>query len=126
MTIWQLPTKRQPTEHEEQRDFVRWWRQNYTAEIWAIPNGGHRHKATAQKLKLEGVTRGVPDLFIPHLRIWVEMKVQKGGRLSPEQKEKIAYLQGCGYEVLVAKGSRDAQAQIQALVGAPSKIERLR
>ena len=117
--IWRLPTDRIPTEHEEQRDFVRWWRRNHQEEIWAIPNGGQRNKAVAAKLKLEGVTRGVPDLFIPALKVWVEMKRQKGGTLSKEQKQKREYLQACGYRVLVTKGSIDAQNQIQALIEEP-------
>ena len=37
---------------------------------FAIPNGGHRHPAVAAKLKAEGATPGVPDLFIPQWRTW--------------------------------------------------------
>lgn len=33
--------------------------------IHAIPNGGLRDKATAAKLKSEGVKRGIPDVFLP-------------------------------------------------------------
>lgn len=33
--------------------------------VFAIPNGGSRNKAEAAKLKAEGVSAGVPDLFIP-------------------------------------------------------------
>ncbi len=33
--------------------------------LWChIPNGGHRHKAVAAKLKAQGVKPGVPDNFI--------------------------------------------------------------
>lgn len=41
---------------------------NPVAELrWmhAIPNGGLRDKATAGKLKAEGVKRGIPDVFLP-------------------------------------------------------------
>jgi hypothetical protein len=40
------------------------------------------------------------------------MKRQKGGSLSAEQKEIIAYLQGVGDEVIVGKGCEHAKAQI--------------
>lgn len=33
--------------------------------LHAIPNGGYRDKATAGKLKAEGVKRGVSDMFLP-------------------------------------------------------------
>lgn len=33
--------------------------------LFAVPNGGFRSKATAGKLKAEGVKAGVPDLFLP-------------------------------------------------------------
>ena len=33
--------------------------------LFAIPNGGHRHKAVAVKLRAEGVCAGVPDLMVP-------------------------------------------------------------
>lgn len=33
--------------------------------MFAIPNGGLRHKATAGNLKAEGVKAGVPDIMLP-------------------------------------------------------------
>ena len=72
-----------PTEHEEQREFVRWFRQNHPGvRIFAIPNGGARSITTAAKLKVEGVSAGVPDLCIPAWGMWIEMKRQKGGRVD--------------------------------------------
>lgn len=104
-----------PTEHEEQREFVRWFRQTFHGvRIFAIANGGARSKATAGRLKAEGVVSGVPDLFVPAWRLWVEMKRTKGGSLSPEQKDWIAYLQEVGYCAIVCKGAEDAKRQISA------------
>ena len=61
-----LTADRIPTEHEEQREVVRWFRQTYKGvRIFAIPNGGARSPATAGRLKAEGVSSGVPDLFVP-------------------------------------------------------------
>jgi hypothetical protein len=104
-----------PTEHEEQRDFVRWFRRKYgPVRIFAIPNGGYRSMSTAGKLKAEGVSAGVPDMFVPAWRLWVEMKRQKGGRVSPEQADWIEYLESLGYTCLVCPGSENAQAQVDA------------
>ena len=104
-----------PTEHEEQRELVRWFRQTWPGvRIHAIPNGGARSKATAGRLKAEGVASGVPDLFVPAWRLWVEMKRTKGGSVSAEQKDWIAYLQEVGYCAIVCKGAEDAKRQISA------------
>jgi hypothetical protein len=104
-----------PTEHEEQREVVRWFRQTWPGvRIFAIPNGGHRSMATAGRLKAEGVASGVPDLFVPAWRLWIEMKRSKGGSLSAEQKDWIKYLEGVGYWVIVGKGADHAKQQISA------------
>lgn len=65
-----------------------------------------------KKLKAEGVVAGIPDLFIPSWDVWVEMKRKSGGRLSPDQKKIIEYLESEGYKVIVAKGATDASKQI--------------
>lgn len=105
-----------PTEHEEQREYVRWFRQTYPeVRIMAIPNGGARSPATAGRLKAEGVSPGVPDLFIPAWGLWVEMKRAKGGKVSQEQKEWHSYLASCGYRVIVGLGKTDAIKQTQQL-----------
>lgn len=107
--------ERIPTEHEEQRELVRWFRQTYReVRIFAIPNGGARSKATAGRLKVEGVSPGVPDLFVPAWRLWVEMKRTKGGSLSAEQKDWIAYLESVEFCCIVGKGADDAKAKISA------------
>ena len=109
-----MTAERIPTEHEEQREFVRWFRQGYKGiRIFAIPNGGQRSMAAAARLKVEGVSPGVPDLFIPEWRLWVEMKRSKGGTLSPEQRDWIAYLDDCGYQCIVGRGFEDAKRQIE-------------
>ena len=108
-----MTTSTTPTEHEEQRELVRWFRQTWPGvRIHAIPNGGARSKATAGRLKAEGVASGVPDLFVPAWRLWIEMKRTKGGSLSPEQKDWIAYLEGCGYQCIVGRGAEDAKLKI--------------
>jgi len=104
---------RMPLEHEEQREVVRWFRQCWpNVRIMAIPNGGARSKATAGRLKAEGVSAGVPDLFIPAWGLWIEMKRIKGGSVSPEQKDWMSYLELNGYKCFVARGAEDAKRQI--------------
>lgn len=108
-----LSTDRIPTEHEEQREVVHWFRKTWPGvRIFAIPNGGFRSVSTAGRLKVEGVSPGVPDLFIPEWPLWVEMKRTKGGVLSTDQKDWIAYLESVGYCVRVCKGAEDAKHQI--------------
>jgi rhodanese-related sulfurtransferase len=104
-----------PSEHVEQREFVRWFRQTYRGvKIIAIPNGEHRSKTAALRLKAEGVTPGVPDLFVPAWRLWIEMKRRKGGRISAEQREMIDYLRDCGYSCVVARGADEARVEVEA------------
>ena len=108
-----MATNDTPSEHIEQREFVSWFRKRHRGiRIIAIPNGGRRSIATAARLKAEGVMPGVPDLFIPAWRVWIEMKREKGGSVSADQKEWIAYLEECGYRCFVARGAEDAKRQI--------------
>lgn len=107
-----------PSEDHEQMMFVQWFRRNYPGVlIFAIPNGGARHPAVAMKLKATGVVKGIPDLFVPAWRLWIEMKRQDGGRVSPEQREVMAYLtEKCGHRCVVAKGCDDAISQLKELI----------
>ena len=118
-------TERIPTEHEEQREFVRWFRQTYPGvRIFAIPNGGARSPSVAGRLKAEGVSKGVPDLYIPAWRTWVEMKRTKGGAVPPDQKDWHAYLESIGDFVIVGKGNEDAQRQILVCIKTHADCER--
>lgn len=110
-------TDRIPTEHEEQRELVRWFRQTHRGvRIFSIPNGGARSITTAARLKVEGVSAGVPDLFIPVWKLWIEMKRIKGGVVSADQKDWIKYLEEVGYCAKVCKGADDAKEQITAFL----------
>ena len=105
-----------PTEHHEQALLVQWFRRTYPGVlIHSIPNGGHRSQATAIALKVEGTVKGIPDLFIPEWKLWVEMKRIKGGVLSPDQKIIIEYLLRIGYQVIIGKGFLHAKEQIEQL-----------
>jgi len=67
--------------------------------------------ASRMKHKREGLRSGVPDLFIPAWKLWIEMKAEKGA-LSVTQKDWKMYLEGIGQSVVVAKGFDSAKQQI--------------
>lgn len=117
-----VSNKEIPSEHEEQRAFISWWRKSFDDDcrIFAVPNGEARGIAAARRLKAEGVTKGVPDLMAPSLALWIEFKRQKGGTLSTEQKDWRDYLQSIGYHWILAKGAQDAVDQIQSFLKAKS------
>jgi len=110
-----------PLESAEQAAFIKWCRlseKKYPGlkNIFAIPNGEKRDKATAGKLKAQGVLPGVCDLFLPvplkppfwsdfwYHGLYIEMKRIKGSRTPKEQKEFMADMIEMGYKVVVAKG----------------------
>jgi hypothetical protein len=104
-------------EHHHQAIFVSWFRKTFPdVRIFAIPNGGKRSKREAERLKLEGVSPGVPDLFIPQWRLWIEMKTAKGGRTSDEQESWVNYLGTVGYHAIVCHGHEVAISVVSAMV----------
>ena len=106
-------SKISPSEHSEQVGFINWFRAKYPQVlIFAIPNGEKRSISVAKRLKMEGVVRGVPDLYVPAWNLWVEMKRVSGGRLSPDQKEMITYLENIGHKVILGKGAGDASKKV--------------
>ena len=101
------------TEHSEQIGFLNWFRARFPSVlIFAIPNGGYRSITTAKKLKMEGVVPGIPDLFVPKWRLWIEMKNFDGGTLSKEQTKIIYHLQEIGYFVIIGNGATDASVKV--------------
>ena len=106
-----------PSEDAEQMLFVQWFRRTYPGVlIYAIPNGGARHPAVAMKMKCTGVTKGIPDMHVPAWSLWIEMKRQKGGTVSSEQKEQMAYLESIGHICMVCAGNEIAQQMTRAFV----------
>ena len=104
------------SEHLEQVRLVSWFRRQYPdTRIFAIPNGGGRSMAQGAALKAEGVQAGVPDLFVPAWSLWVEMKRETGGIVSPVQRDWIAYLESIGHQVIIGRGFDDAKSQIEMI-----------
>ena len=101
------------SEHLQQVRLVSWFRRTYPdTRILAIPNGGGRSASQGAALKAEGVQAGVPDLFVPEWLLWVEMKREAGGVVSPVQRDWIQYLEGIGHKVIIGRGFEDAKRQI--------------
>lgn len=80
--------------------------------IFAIPNGGHRHKATAAKLKREGVKAGVPDIFVACAcagwnGLFIEMK-RKGNKATPAQQQWHGVLISYGFAVETCYSATEA------------------
>ena len=95
------------TEHEIQREIVGALR-CLGHLVFAVPNGGGRSVAEAGKLKAEGVTAGVPDLFVPGRRAFIEVK-KPGGRISPAQRDMMVKLRLLGYDCIVAYSVEDVE-----------------
>jgi len=101
------------SEDQEQAAFVRWFRLQFPGEIiFAIPNGGHRTKSVAAKMKWTGTLPGVWDLFCPDRRLWIEMKRSDRGKLSSVQKKFGEHMLKLNYRCIVAWGCEDAINQI--------------
>lgn len=108
----------QPTEEQEQAAVMEWAmlmekQAPELALLYHCPNGADRHPAVAAKLKKQGVKPGVPDLFLPVARgtahgLYIEMKRQKGGRVSEDQKAWMEALTQQGYVCVVAHGAEEA------------------
>ena len=101
------------SEHLEQVRLVSWFCRTYPdTRIFAIPTGGGRSMAQGASLKAEGVQAGVPDLFVPAWLLWIEMKREAGGVVSPVQRDWISYLESIGHRVIIGHGFEDAKRQI--------------
>jgi len=94
------------TESEQQIAFFNWCRVMSGSDarlgtIFAVPNGGYRSKATAGRMRSEGLKAGVWDIFIPiqmgqHCGMWIEMKAGKNS-LTPGQ---LAFRESVGESYL--------------------------
>lgn len=105
-----------PSEHQEQVNFVNWMEYNYPEHrLFSTLNGAFFRGTNEQKakqinfLKAEGFRNGVPDLMIPSLFLFIEMKKTGKSSTSKEQKEWIKHLDECGYTAVICKGADEAK-----------------
>lgn len=85
--------------------------------MFAVPNGGDRHKIVAAKMKAEGVKSGVPDYILPvprfpHVGLAIELKSMTG-YASREQKQWIEDLRAQGWRAEVCRGWEQAWNTVQ-------------
>jgi len=97
--------------------------------LHSVPNGGHRTKATAGKMKGEGQKPGVPDIFLDVPRqgfhgLRIELKVPRvqgikgvtktisAGVVSGDQFLWLAHYRANGYRAEVAHGWDEAKDMI--------------
>lgn len=110
------------SEHEIQREIVQAIELMGWA-VFAIPNGGVRNAVTAMKLRAEGVRPGVPDLFVPALKLWLEVKKPKTGRLAKHQVAWRDYLRDAGYEWAEVRTADDARIAVARAVGSNIQLD---
>ncbi len=122
-------------EHAEQAALFRWAsfaraRFPELALLHAIPNGGHRHKAVAARLKAEGVKAGVPDVCLPvarggHHGLYIEMKTATG-KPSKLQRRWLVLLREQGYRAELCHGWMTARIVLENYLAAGADAGRLR
>ena len=104
-------------ESELQRACVRWFRMQYPQYLlFHVPNGGRRNAREAAFLKSEGVTAGIPDLFLAEGRhgfhgLFIEMKAGKN-TATPVQKEMMGRLGRAGYLCAVCRSFEEFQIEV--------------
>lgn len=106
-----MKRRRNSAEHKIQAEAVKCLRRDFGVFLFSIPNGGSRHAVEAMNLRAEGLLPGVPDVFIPGLRLFLEFKAPKG-RVSEDQEDVAAILICLGYEVEFPRTVEDAIAAV--------------
>ena len=110
------------SEHDEQVALIDWAKSQINVYpelqlLYAIPNQGGAGRAAiirGQKMRREGMQKGVPDLCLPisrgnFLTLYIEMKdVGTKGRLSGDQAQWISLLSEAGHNVQVCHGFEEA------------------
>lgn len=130
-----------PTEHDEAVALMRLVHLHEPQHpilhrLFHVPNGGLRSKASAGKLKAEGVRSGVPDYILPcrgyskdqgqfhsFIGLAVELKRRKGGAVSDAQKDWVEFLSNAGWKVAVCSGHESAWAVICEFIGILNCLE---
>ena len=102
------------SEYEIQRRFAEYIDTEHPDVLWCASAGGARTSMNeAKRLKATGYKRGFPDVFVYEPRgafhgLAIELKKDKGGRVSTSQKEWLKSLEMRGFKATVAKGFDEA------------------
>lgn len=110
------------TEEDEQRTLFEWVKLQEGTHpelklLFHVPNEGKRSYVTGGRMKAAGLKKGVPDLWLPvpkgrYHGLVIELKREKGGRVSDEQMEWIKALTINGYRAVIAFGWDAARKEI--------------
>jgi len=121
-----LPRLPSHTESSEQITLFQWAVYNAKtmpelALLHHVPNGGLRTKATAGRMRSEGVKAGVPDICLPVPRgayhgLYIELKRVGGAGPTKHQQKWIDALARQGYKASVCFGWESAAREIQAYI----------
>ena len=102
------------SEANQQEIVVKYLRLAYPTALYCASAGGMRTSyLQAIKMKRTGYVKGFPDLFIyepnqDYKGLAIEMKKEKGGIASPEQKWWQEQLRNRGYASYICKGNEEA------------------
>ena len=110
------PRKSVSSEAGEQATFFAWltvYRPFVRALTFAVPNGGKRNIFEAKALKLQGVTPGVPDVFMaipsePFAGLFIEFKFGKN-RTTGLQNAFIARVREVGFRAEICYSFEEAK-----------------
>lgn len=109
-----------PTEQQEQKAVIDYYTKTHplvaellTASLNGVPLFGKTRFAVMAQAKKAGLSKGFPDLQLPvpngeYHGLFIEMKRQKGGVVSPEQLWWIKTLNFLGYQAKVCAGAEEA------------------
>lgn len=104
-----------PPEEAEQLALVQWL-ELHKIKYTHVPNEGKHKVQYRVKQKRLGVQAGLPDILIfdrpplypENVGVAIELKRQKGGRVTPEQTAWLEDLKARGWVVAVCRGAMEA------------------
>lgn len=115
-----------PTESQEQIALFRWAAYESKAHpelqmLYHVPNERKCSVQQGARMKAEGRKSGVPDICLPVARggyhgLYIELKRQKGGRVSEEQDAWLHALRANGYRAEVCRGWDAAREVIKEYI----------
>lgn len=110
-------------EGNEQIALFRWMQLRHPTAYklaYHVPNGGHRVKAVAAKLKAQGVKAGVSDIVLPMARggyfgLFIEFKATPphDAPVSTSQQAFLLAVEQQGYMAMVCRGLTEAMEVIE-------------